>query len=136
MGSDEIRASMRVLGLKELPKDLATLKSAYRRQVKKTHPDLSGSTDGKPFMWVQRAYEVLEDAVNNADKPFIRVRFGDGEHQFANVSRIEPDGYMGCKYVTALKWFSGMLISVNYGPWTEIVEPKSFVAGNTWVYLI
>lgn len=136
MDYSEIRASLQVLGLKELPKDHATLKTAYRRQVKKTHPDLSGTNDGKTFMRVQRAFEVLTEAIDEGDKPFIRVRFGEGDHQFANVSKIEPEGYMGCKYVTALKWFSGMLLSINYGTWFEVTEPKSFVAGNTWIYLI
>lgn len=136
MARNEVKASLRVLELNELPKDHATLKAAFRKQVRRTHPDVAGTDDSKPVMRVYKAYEVLQEAMDEADKPVIRVKFGEGEYQYAKVSKIEPEGFKGCKYVTALKWFMGMTISINHSVWIEIPEPESFVAGNTWVYLI
>lgn len=136
MARNEVKASLRVLELNETPKDHATLKAAFRKQVRKTHPDVAGTDDGKPVIRVYRAYEVLKEALDEADKPVIRVKFGEGEYQYAKVSKIEEKEVKGCKYVTALKWFMGMTMSVNNGEWQEILEPESFVAGNTWVYII
>ncbi len=45
------------------------IRSAYRRQVRLTHPDLRGpDADPTPFRRVQRAYEVLAD-------PLERMRY-------------------------------------------------------------
>ncbi|HVN78971.1 MAG TPA: J domain-containing protein [Terriglobia bacterium] len=54
-----------ILGVKQNA-DLAAIRSAYRRLVRRYHPDLRPQGNSQQFLDVQRAYETLSDAALRA----------------------------------------------------------------------
>lgn len=135
-----VQAALIVFGLKELPKTQEELKAVYRRHVKKAHPDYcGGQADSTPFRRVQRAHEVLSEAIADASKPCVLVKFGLGDPQKAKVAVNVFEEYeqaRGCKYIVALKWFMGLCIQVDGGEWHEVTEPVNFALDGVWVHFV
>lgn len=135
-----VMAALQVFGLTELPKTQDELKAVYRRCVKQTHPDTSGgNSDTKPFQRVFKAREVLSEAIEEANKPCVLVKFGLGDPQPAKVAKNKLDDYEPAKdyaYIVALKWFMGLSIQVDGGAWYEVAEPVSFGLDNVWVHFV
>lgn len=134
-----VRAALSVFGLKELPKTQDELKSIYRKHAKKTHPDVCGQTDTKSFQRVFRANEVLLEAIDEANKPVVLVKFGEGNPQPAKVAKNILDGYepaKDCKYVVALKWFMDLSLKVADGEWREVPEQENFALDGVWIHFV
>ncbi len=66
------------------------IKSAYRRQAKKCHPDSSGKKSCEPFLAVREAYEVLGDPQRRRDYDAQRERARRGERLTGRRGRPEP----------------------------------------------
>lgn len=134
-----VRAALHVLGLNELPNTQEELKSVYRRRVKLTHPDVSEHDDNKAFHRVYRANEVLVEAIRDAGKPVVRVKFGESEPTYAKVAHNHLEGYevaKDCSYLVALKWFNGLSVKVADGAWCEVPTADSFALDGVWIQFV
>lgn len=137
----EVRAALRVLGLTELPKTQAELKKVFRRQAIKTHPDRfeNDSSDDMPFKRVQRANEILIEAVDEADKPCVLIKFGGVNPHPAKVAHNrfkEFEPAKDCKYIVALKWFMGLSVQVADGEWHDVDVRESFALDGVWIQFV
>ena len=139
------RAALRVFGLRELPKTEEELKKVFRRLVKKTHPDTFGPNrqcvSEKPIKRVYRAMEVLTEAIKERDKPKVFVRFGSGDVRQANVidnhlynnNPFSNTSAERCKYVTTIKWFTGLTVKVGSSGYRKVPEPMDFILKGVFV---
>lgn len=83
-----------VLGVSKLATD-AEIKSAYRRRVKETHPDVGGDQD--EFRLVQAAYETIGDPTRRR-----QYDTADSEPTIGNITAVVPD-LIGSSVVDAVK---------------------------------
>lgn len=88
-----------ILGV-ERNADLASIRSAYRRMVRRYHPDLRPQGDSQRFLDVQQAYETLSDPKLRAiyDRglnPQIPVRITRTQWRQPGPEPLIPDWHRG-----------------------------------------